>query len=385
MGKLRDLYLNVIAAVRSRLPPAAIEAEGEDGVTWATPSASVILIRKPGTIVAQTLTADLTTIVGPTTFFATDSNKDEVAAFVLERLQGRWPQDATFQLAPIPQAGAVCGTHARGGIDAVLISTFQRIEGTHYWLRDHTGPLEVTTRDPETAMLQRYLLYLSMLVDNASASLMCLGVHGLDPGVIVQERLLAEYAVRSHYAVRHPDYTLWATTINEAEDLRKRLVATGADPTLIATVTSERDTAIAAYPQLAQVGKDNKWHRLTVKAMFEEIATTEQHVNLYKYPSSLLHGDAVGMRTMFRTKPDGSVEGVNRLENAALNGDLVDSAMMMVEFLKAFRSAFALLASAADVEQRIGYLEHECTIQSLRFPEGRPSQYLQEVRSQLGL
>jgi hypothetical protein len=119
--------------------------------------------------------------------------------------------------------------------------------------------------------------------------------------------------------------------------------------------------------------------------MFEEIASSKQHVSLYRGPSIFIHGDPIGMREAFPVDTDGERKGVIRLSDAEVNARLVDASSMIVEFLCAFRDAFPELQNDAEADFLISELLRENMVHSLRFPQHRSSDYLAQTLIELGL
>lgn len=113
--------------------------------------------------------------------------------------------------------------------------------------------------------------------------------------------------------------------------------------------------------------------------------TVEQHVHLYRWPSVFIHGDPLGMRELFQTGPEGQVEGVAHLIDEELNADLIDASSMLIEFLRAFQLSFIGLRDDPHAAKRIEELDRENTVHTLRYPNGRSSEYLVQARIQLGL
>lgn len=119
--------------------------------------------------------------------------------------------------------------------------------------------------------------------------------------------------------------------------------------------------------------------------MFEEIATSKQHVSLYRGPSVFIHGDPIGMRKAFPMDAGGRWKEVIRLSDAELNVRLIDASSVIVELLCAFRDAFPKFQNGAEVDFLISELLRENMVHSLRFPQHRASDYLAKASVELGL
>lgn len=259
MGKLRDLMTASAALVRTQLPAAAVEASVENGLFWCTPTTTVILEHRAHTLAVQAFNKRMDVAISSATIFTTPNTPVEVCAAVIMRLNSAFIEPSSIHIVRKAPAAGVCGVPLRNGIDLGILATQKRLETTHYWLRDRTGELAIVDDDPQAAMVQRYLLYLSMLVDTVQSSMACLASHELDRGVIVFQRLVVEYTIRAHYALRHPDYTLWLLTVAEAQDYQKRLENGGADPEAISAAVANREEIEQRAHALIEQAKAGRW------------------------------------------------------------------------------------------------------------------------------
>lgn len=382
MGKLRDLRLHASRLIRDQLPLHVVEAESVGSTLWCTATASVFLQHRNRSLQVFTMTPRLDAYARPAETFGTEATAEAIAGAVLRGL-------AAPAVPEIP-AGAsttatMCGASMRRGIDIAIMATQQRIESFHYDLRDGIGPLADADTDPEEWAVGEYLLYLSLLVDQAQSGLAMLVNHGQDVGAMLQQRILVEYAARAHYALRHRDHTLWAMTIGEAEDRLRRLVAAGAEQPELDKARAERDYALATYPVLAAAGRARNWKGLQFRTIFEEVASPEQHVSLYKFPSMFIHADPIGRHVVFRSNDEGLREGIIHLPDIELNSNLVDATAMLIEFLRALIEAFPTLRSSAESTAKLNLLERENWIHMLRFPNDRRPEFLERARTEFGV
>ncbi|HEY1976380.1 MAG TPA: DUF5677 domain-containing protein [Candidatus Baltobacteraceae bacterium] len=376
---------DAVALVRKALPVAVVDAPGENGILWCSPSASVVLEEQQSRLLVQALSPQLDAAIGSPAPFSASDLPAEVASAIILRLAGEWQKPPTVQAVSKQSARGTCGADTRAGLDTGILVTQKRVEETHYWLRDQVGPLISPDDDPAAAMVQRYIFYLSTLVDTAQSSTACLAVHRLDRGVTMIQRTLAEYAVRARFAVSHPDHTLWRLTIAEALDFEKRLKDGGADSRSIAAAEAARIQTEARFAAVGELAKKARWKDLQFKTMFEYVASADQHASLYRWPSAFIHADPAGMRELFQWDAHGSTVVVPDLSDEDINTDLVDATLMLVEFLRAFRDAFPGLHQSEEAASRISELDRENRVHTLRFPKDRPAIYLEQVRSELGL
>lgn len=375
--------LRVGEIVRGKLPKNAVEAPGQNGTFWGTPDVAVLLQSTPDGLALGTYTPRLTHAHAPGTLLPADEPPEQIASSILEILVAPWAAVRAVQPIPSP-ATTTCGAQGRPGIDIFILATQKRLEALHYWMRDNVGPLVVIKDDAETAMLQRYMLLLSMLVDSAQSSLACTVVHGLDRSVVIFQRVLVEYAVRAHYAIRHPDYTLWRTTVREAEEYLYWLSVEDSDEADLAAAREQLADVERAHPAIAKRGRSENWKDIHFKEMFLEVASREQHASLYHHPSTFIHGDPASMRHIFRTNDAGVLEGVTRLSDAELNSDLVDVSAMLIEFLGAYQLAFSALAENEEARSRLGEVDRENLVHTLRYPDQREEAYLAHARQAVG-
>jgi hypothetical protein len=377
------LRLRAAELVRNRLPRNAIEAAGQNGVFWCTPLTAVLIQSVPDGLAIGTFNSRLTHAGMPFALVPPGENPERLAERILRLLMQQGT--AVRLLQPVPPAvTTTCGAKGREGIDVFILATQKRLELLHYWMRENTGNLVLMQDDPETAMVQRYIQLLSMLVDSAQSGLACTVTHALDRTVPIFQRLLVEYAIRAHYALRHPDYTLWRMTVREAEEHVYWLEVEHADELDIAAAQAQFADAKRDFPTIAVRGHAEHWKDITFKDMFIEVASREQHASLYYYPSTLIHGDPASMRHIFRQNETGSIEGVTRMSDTDLNSDLVDVNAMLIEFLGAFQQAFPELANSDEATSRLAEVDRENLVHTLRYPEHRNTEYLSFARSEVG-
>jgi hypothetical protein len=363
--------------LRNRLPRYAVEAASDDGgYFWCTPLGSFLLEDHGSEVFAQAYDSSMTVRRGPMLHFTVaNAHPEAVVACAMLALEDSWDELPDEEPNTLRSMG-VCGADIRVGVDPGVIATLRRAEAIIYWLRDNAGPMAIIDDDANTAMLQRYLIYLSTLFDVAFSSLLALAVHGVDRGAVMVHRLLVEYAVRAHYALKHPEYCLWALTIGEAQDHLKRLLAMKTSP---ADTIAGADIALSKmrkqFPQLAEQAAREHWHRKQFKDIFVEVSGPEKHVSLYRYPSQFIHGDPIGMRSMFKMSPAG-LEVVLAIADDELNAELVDAGIMVVEFLRAYLAAFPAHLYPDEAAARIAELDREVIVHSLRYTAQRNADYI---------
>jgi hypothetical protein len=383
MGKLRDLRIGAVRRIREQLPPHVVEAEVTDAFAWCTATATVLLQQRGRQLQMFTLTPRFDAYVAPVALFGPHDRPDAVAEAVIAGLTrvGHGSRVSALQ----PATGTICGTSTRGGVDIAIMSTQKRLEAFHYELRAQIEPLTLIDDDAGQSMLERYVLYLSLLVDQAQSAVAMLVSHGQDIGAVLHHRLLVEYAVRARYALRHRDYTLWLMTISEAEENLKRLELSNADEADLVNARKHRDVTVQRFSDLLPLAKANNWKNLQFRTMFEYVATTAQHVSLYKYPSVFIHADPIGMRYLFRENLEGKLEGVTRLQDAELNSDMVDATAMLLEFFRSFIDTFPSLLANGEMHRRLADLDRENMVHMLRYQEGRSRDFIEEAKRELGL
>ena len=261
----------------------------------------------------------------------------------------------------------------RPGIDVELVVALQEIDRL---ISDMRNGLNYPNQawNEETAV-QRYLLYISMLIDVVLAEFTMSALHSNDMMLIIKQRLLIEYAAKSAYYDEHPDYALFMMTIDRAKQRLKKLRKANADASKIAEAKQHHDEMIRRFPSVASM------ERLTFDDVMAHYGDADDYVWLYAAPSAILHGDPDGIDVLIETLPDGTQRPHLTLPLEQVNAMLVDAASNTLMFCDHFIGRFrpgedAFLTRLKSLWKRI----HELV---LKHPFGRDDDALEAIRAAL--
>jgi hypothetical protein len=262
---------------------------------------------------------------------------------------------------------------SRPGLDPDVIRALQALDDLVRDMRiDVEVPIGVTDAD---SAVQRYLIYLSMLVDSVVADIGMSAMIKNDVMVLTKLRMLIEYSTKGAYYDEHPDYALYMLTIGEAKDILHKLEDANTDPQAIANAQIAVAELKGRFPSVAH------FHRLKFDQLMTTYATRNDYVWVYRAPSSLLHGDPEGMRTLFKRLPNGNERLVLEFPFEQVNAMLVDAANNCLRFCGHFIGRFkpdnkALIARAHSVRLRFLHL-------LLKHPYGCTDEMLEVVRKEI--
>lgn len=273
----------------------------------------------------------------------------------------------------------LCPGMERPGLDGIVYLGLQKIDTL---VRDMRRDVLIPNRvwDEESAV-KRYLAYLSMLVDIALSDIAMSAVHSNDIAVLMEERMLVEYANKALYFNDHGDYALYMTTINEAQSVRDRTRDGGGSAADLAAAEqelAERSTRFAHVSHLRKV---------TVSAMMREHTRggdpmrNDEYVWLYGAPSALMHGDSEGMRLLLPVDENGHARPTIRLSDAHVNALMVDSGSNALIFCQTFVDRFHPNDEA--FAKRLSDLAREFKALSIKHSEGRDAEALRTLEVEL--
>jgi hypothetical protein len=261
----------------------------------------------------------------------------------------------------------------RPGLDAEIVRALQAMDD---FVRDMRAglrwPNQVTDRQ---SAVQRYLVYLSMLVDSVVSDIAMSAMIKNDVMVLAKLRMLIEYSTKGAYYDDHPDYALYMTTIGEAKEVLSKLQDANTDQKAIADAKNSVAEMEHRFPEVANL------HRLNFPELMTKYSDRDDYVWLYRAPSALLHGDPEGMRTLFERLPDGHERPILEFPLEHVNAMLVDAGTNCMFFCDHFVSRFhpgksVLIARGKALHRR--FLEL-----ILKHPYGRDEAGLKAVRDEL--
>ncbi len=227
----------------------------------------------------------------------------------------------------------------------------------------------------EVSAVQRYLVYLSMLVDMVVSDITMSAMIKNDAMVLVKLRMLIEYSTKGAYYDEHPDYALYMTTIGEAKDVLDKLRDANTDQIAIADATKAVAKMESQFPSVSHL------RRLKFPQLMMHYGDPDDYVWLYRAPSALLHGDAEGMRTLFERLPSGHERPTLEFPLEHVNAMLVDAGTNSIFFCEHFIGRFH--PNNHDLIARSSSLRRRFLALVLKHPYGRDEDRLADVRKEL--
>jgi hypothetical protein len=231
-------------------------------------------------------------------------------------------------LTEVPMAPAF----ARPGLDAEIIRALKTMDDLVRDMRKGLRwPNQVTD---EVSAVQRYLVYLSMLVDSAVSDITMSALIKNDIMVLAKLRMLIEFATKAAYYDDHPDYALYMTTIGDAKEVFGKLRDANNDQAAIKSAEKAVAEMERRFPAVAHL------RRKSFDVLMVEYSDRDDYVWLYRAPSALLHGDPEGMHTVFERQPDGSEKPLLEFPLDHVNAMLVDAGTNSMFFCDHFIGRF---------------------------------------------
>lgn len=219
--------------------------------------------------------------------------------------------------------------------------------------------------------VQRYLQYLSMLVDVVLSGATSLAIHDNARALFMLQRYMIEYVAKAEYYDQHTDYALWAMTIGEAEDFQRRM-QDGAVSDVRERLQAAVDTAKKAYVD------HPAFRKIRDTDMLREIMGKESHTWLYRGPSVYIHGDPVGMRDMMDVRADGTVVGKIDFTDEMVNSLLVDLAGGVLSFCRIYQRNYTE-SNRPPLIDRLDALEKRLVAAIRKFPDDRDPEALEAL------
>jgi len=233
----------------------------------------------------------------------------------------------------------------------------------------------------ETTALERYLAYLSMLVDIALADMAMSAIHSNDIAVLMKARMLVEYANKAIYCNNHPDYALYFTTIEEAASILKKNRDGGVDTATVQQAEGELADVTARFPEVAGLSHVTLSKMMRENTRAGDPKRNDEYVWLYGAPSALMHGDPEGMRMLLPVDDEGRQHPTISLSDGHLNALMVDAGMNAIAFCGVFLARFR--EGEEVFANRLRDLA--CSFKSLclKHTEGRDEESLIAIRAEL--
>jgi len=276
---------------------------------------------------------------------------------------------AKGSLMLVPTSPAV----SRVGLDSDVIMALQDLDRLVGEMRKSI-PVPNGVWD-ESSAVQRYLVYLSMLVDVVFGELVMSALHSNDWMVHMKQRMLIEYAAKGAYYDDHPQYALFMMTIGKAEDRLRKVTDAGSDPGIIEAAEQHRDDMRQQFPAVVH----------TKRVTFAEIMTTyggrDDYVWLYGAPSALMHGDPEGIDHLIEILPDGTQQPHLTLPLERVNAMLVDAGTNTLMFCNHFIGTFH--PEKQPLIDRYKTLHRRFLELVLKHPYGRDADGLRAVTDEL--
>ena len=225
-----------------------------------------------------------------------------------------------------------CPGAIRPGLDPQIYNALDKVT---LFIRDMHRDVRVCNQvmDEDTAA-QRYIAYLSVLVDVSMREMSLSAIHGYDLALLMKQRMLVEYAAKAWYFHRHRDYALFMTTINEAENVVKKFKHAAADAETIKEKQADTDVKKQKFARVANLSAKG------LDVVIKECGTGDDYAWLYGGPSALLHGDPEGMRIVLDVNDEGVMRIVTRIPDEQLNAIMVDVGRNTLLFCGAFVACF---------------------------------------------
>jgi hypothetical protein len=263
---------------------------------------------------------------------------------------------------------------SRPGLDAAVIVALQDVNKLVLDMRLNLAyPNGAWDEDSAVA---RYLMYLSVLVDLVLNDMVMSAITKNDIMVLAKLRMLIEYAVKGGYFDDYPQYALYMMTIGEAKDVYQKLKDAETDEAAIADAKARFKTLEQQFPAVVGLKK------LRFDELMKAYGDRDDYVWQYRAPSTLIHGDPEGIRTLFEVLPDGQQRSRIPFLLEEVNAMLVDAGTNALFFCNHFIRRFK--RDDKSLVARFEALHRRFLRLVLNHPFGRDDDSLQAVRMELG-
>lgn len=273
----------------------------------------------------------------------------------------------------ITSATPVCPQVSRPGLDGFVYAALQHLDQLIADMRRDIG-IPAGVWDEESAV-QRYLAYLSVLVDATLADMAMSALNSNDLLVEIKQRMLVEYAAKAKFFSDNPDYALFMTTIHEAQSVLDKATRSGEPKETIAALKADLEEKRRLFARVSHLKKKN------FEQIMNVVAGPGEYIALYAFPSAVMHGDPEGIRQLFELDEHGEQTVSLHFQDELINAMMVDAGANTVMFCDAFIKAYH---AANDVfAKRVDEMSLLFKALVLRHPYKRDEQALQEIRDEL--
>ena len=272
-----------------------------------------------------------------------------------------------------------CPGMRREGLDGVVFLALRQVDE---FVRDMRVGIQIPNAiSDEHSAVQRYLAYLSMLVDVALSDIAMSAIHCNDLAVEMKARMMVEYVSKAIYCDAHPDFALWFTTIGEAKSVAAKLERGGADSDLVAAAKNHVAQQRKRFSHVAQM------NRVPLADMMHEQTRepgehrNDEYVWLYGAPSAIMHGDPEGMRRLLPVDDNGIIHPELGLSDGYVNALMVDTGANALAFCEVFIRRFH--PDSKELPDRVAQLRRTFQELCLRHTEGRDEDAVERIREEL--
>jgi len=268
----------------------------------------------------------------------------------------------------------VCPGPSRRGLDGEIFVAIKELYSFVYEMR-HNVQVPNGVQDEETAV-QRYLAYLSVLVQIGLDEMALSATHGNDTAVLMKQRMLVEYAAKAQYFNDNPDYALFMTTIDAAESVLTKLQN---DPSVPIDVLESRKRDLA--DKQLRFSRVMGIQKLRFSQLMKRIGAGADYPWLYGAPSALIHGDPEGMEQILPVDDQGKMTVVISLPDDQLNAMMVDAGGNTVMFCDVFVARFR--SDDDSLKDHLQRLSRTFKRLTLKHPFGRNQDVLDSFKAEL--
>lgn len=291
-----------------------------------------------------------------------------------QKIHYRRPQGRRKKVTvTITGASPECPGGARAGLDGIVYFALKKV---NQFVEDMRINISVPNQAfDEASAVERYLAYVCVLVDIVLSEMAISAIHGNDIAVLMQQRMLVEYAAKAQYYNDFPDYALFMMTIGEAHSIYKKVKMAGGDPKIINDLKNDYDAKVSRFASVAHI-KNKRFDEI-----MRHVASNDEYVWLYGAPSALMHGDPEGLRQLFPRNDDGTERVVISLSDEQINAIMVDAGANVLMFCKTFVLRFK--PHDESLATRIQELDAEFKVLVLKHKHGRDESVLVAIRVEL--
>ena len=262
---------------------------------------------------------------------------------------------------------------SRPGLDGFVYAALQHLDRLVSDMRVSIGiPAGVWD---ERSAVQRYLAYLSVLVDVTLADMAMSALHSNDLLVEIKQRMLVEYAAKAKFFSDNPDYALYMTTIHEARSVLDKATKSGEPQETIDRLKADLEQKVESFSAVAHLKKKS------FEQIMNVLAGPGEYVALYAFPSALMHGDPEGMRQLFEANEQGEQSLSLHFPDELINAMMVDAGANTVMFCEAFIKAYHPGDEA--LQKRVEELNLVFKSLVLKHPYKRDEDALADIQNEL--